>query len=174
MLILMALAILGSVWHHLREPRIAAVPRAAGGIKSGDEIVAVFIGGSFCGGSRMPGLREAVERANRDLRARALVEGTRFASVGVALDWSVSDGAKFLAEFGPFDELVIGRNWLNTAVIKYVWRDIPGQAAVPQMVVVRRHVDSDASGIVVSNERLLTRKLGADEIIEWAHTRSVL
>jgi hypothetical protein len=172
----MGTALVSSVWHRRRvaaSPPAHAVPSASS-LKTGDEMLVIFIGGSFCGGSAQPGLREAVATVNREMAATARAAGRRFVSVGVAMDWSVEDGVRFLHEFGKFDELVVGRNWLNSAVVRYVWRDVPGSATLPQIVVVMRHVTVAPTTIAVGDERLLVRKLGADEIIDWARHRGAM
>jgi len=140
-------------------------------LRTTDEIIAVFIGGSFCGATSMPGLREAVETLNRELASRAVAQGKTFVSVGVALDWSIQEGSSFLRDFGSFNEIVVGRNWLNSAVIQYIWRGIPGNASLPQMVLLERHVNVREASITVGEERLLARKVGVTEIVEWAAQR---
>jgi hypothetical protein len=175
--VLMGTAMSAAYWHRTHagpeRPRNASPTRIAN-LKTGDEILLVFIGGSFCNGTKQPGLKEAVAQLNSDLRERVRAQGKTFVSVGVAMDWSVAEGVDFLLSFGQFDELVVGRNWLNSAVVRYVWRDTPGSAALPQLVVVTRHVNVGGSIIDVGSERLLTRKLGADEIIAWARQGGML
>lgn len=136
--------------------------------RAGDEVLFVFIGGSFCAGSKYVGLRESVGRLERALRVQAETSGKLFTTIGVALDDSTELGAHFLHEFGEFDEIVVGHNWLNSAVVKYVWRDIPGDAALPQVLLLERHLDHQSDAITVGPERLLARTLGADRIMLWA------
>jgi hypothetical protein len=93
-------------------------------------------------------------------------------SIGIALDWSLSRGMELLTRFGPFDEALIGRSWLNTGAVKYVWGDLPGIAAVPQIIIVEREV-LRIHGTAIKNERVIVRRAGADAIINWARASSV-
>lgn len=144
------------------------------GLRTGDEIIVVFIGASFCGGTKRPGLKETVREMNRLLTERAHAVGYGSVTIGVALDWSIEEGLSFLREFGPFDEIAVGRNWLNVDAIRYIWKDLPGSPTLPQVVVVHRHVDVGAVAVDVGVERLLVRKLGADRIEQWVSAGAVL
>lgn len=135
--------------------------------RGGQLLEAVFIGATFCGALDKDGFREAVEQMKLLLAERAAAKGANFAVTGVALDWSVEDGVKFLHSFGEFDEIVAGRNWLNSAAVRYMWDAIPGDAVVPQVIVTQRSVTVGREIISVGDERLLARKLGATEIMRW-------
>ncbi len=104
----------------------------------------------------------------RILAATARSAGASFASVGIAVDWVTRDGWEFLQRFGPFDEIIVGRNWLNSASLHYMWRELPGEPVVPQVVVVERSILLDGAKLEVSPDRALLRKVGADEVIAWA------
>lgn len=138
----------------------------------GRELAMVFIGSSRCAASNRESLPPAVERLKLLLRDRAAQSGRSFTTLGVARDWDVEAGLAHLRRFGRFDEVSAGRNWLNGGVLHYVWDDLPGQAATPQVVVVeRRLVDrrtSEAADGVVQDERLVTRLVGWKEIERWA------
>jgi hypothetical protein len=88
--------------------------------------------------------------------------------MGVSLDWSPSEGAAFLARLGQFDEIASGRNWLNSGAVRYIFRDLPGLSQVPQVIVVERNVRVRPEAIDVGPERLITRKVGLDEMLQWA------
>lgn len=139
-----------------------------GGLQSGEELLLVFVGASSCGAHRRQGFAEVVEAAKKALADRAQREGHSFAAVGVALDWAAEDGLTFLRAFGQFDELLVGRNWLNTGAIKYIWKELPGRAAIPQVLVVRRRIQVGRTGITVSHEELLLRRVGVHAILAWA------
>ncbi|HWK90419.1 MAG TPA: hypothetical protein VNP72_10540 [Longimicrobium sp.] len=139
---------------------------------AGREMAFVFIGASHCTPSNHESLPPAVERLKLLLRDRAARSGRSFTTLGIARDWSVDAGLAHLGKFGLFDEVVAGRNWLNVGLLRYVWEDVPGQAATPQVLVLdRRLVDRgapEAADGVVQDERLVTRLVGWEEIERWA------
>ncbi|MGD2153917.1 MAG: hypothetical protein PVG79_11675 [Gemmatimonadales bacterium] len=132
-----------------------------------EQIRMIFIGSSTCGAHRDAGFRAAIATAKRALAERFTGAGRQFASAGVAIDWRIEDGIEFLAEFGEFDEIIVGGNWLNSGAIRYVWEDFPGSSVVPQVVVARRSVNVSGSTIAVGEEELLARLAGAEQIMEW-------
>ncbi|MFL5383490.1 MAG: hypothetical protein ACJ8GN_13305 [Longimicrobiaceae bacterium] len=153
-------------------PDPGAAPPPTGNIMEGPELAMIFIGASTCRASNHEGLPAAVEQLARTLRGKAKRAGRSFTTVGVARDWDVDAGLAHLRKFGRFDEVISGRNWLNSGLLHYVWEDIPGEAATPQVVVVdRRLVDrhsSAAEGGMVQDERLVARLVGWKEIRQWA------
>ena len=136
-------------------------------LQSGTELVVAFIGSSSCHAADSTGFIEAIGRMKDLLSARAGRLGYRFATVGVALDWRVKDGLQFLDRFGPFDEVVAGRNWLNTAAISYVWTDLHNRPAIPQVVISLRQLTVGDTAIEVGQQRVLLRKSGVSEIMRW-------
>ena len=70
----------------------------------------------------------------------ARARGDSFTTVGVSIDGPFDKGAAWLNQFGAFDEIVIGRNWLNSAVATYIWADPSATPAIPQLVLVRHRV----------------------------------
>ena len=143
------------------------VVRVAGEISTGSELVFVFIASSSCAGIKDPSLPEALARARAGLKTQAERDGHRFVAIGVSLDWHLPDGIQMLEEFGPFDEILVGRGWLNTGAVRYIWEDIRGAAAIPQVVVTTRGVVSDRV-IEVGGEELVVRKAGARQIADWS------
>ncbi|MBW3570917.1 MAG: hypothetical protein KY467_07415 [Gemmatimonadetes bacterium] len=130
----------------------------------------MYIGSSGCAPSNREDLPGALEQLKRLLRQRAEAGARGFSAVGIARDWDTQDGLAHLRKFGAFDEVMAGRNWMNAGVRRYVWEEIPGEAATPQVLLVERVVgDVSASGIQygVHGERLVARKVGADEILKW-------
>lgn len=139
--------------------------------REGAELTLVYIGSSGCVPSNRRDLPGAIEELKRRLRDRANGAGRHFTAVGVARDWEVRAGLGHLRKFGAFDEVMAGRNWLNAGVRAYVWEDVPGEATTPQVLLLERVVgDATAAGIQygIHGERLVTRKVGADEIVRWA------
>ncbi len=136
-------------------------------LRTGNEILLVFVGGSFCRANRRPGFHQAVENAKLRVRDQAVARGRQFRAVAVSLDWKPTEALAFLDGFGNFDEVSVGSNWVNDSAIRYVWRDLPGDPTVPQLVVVERHVEVGRT-VQVGSERVLKRVLGAEQIFDWA------
>ncbi len=145
------------------------VTPVVGEISAGEELVFVFVTSSSCPGTKDPRLPGALSRARDGLASQAERDGQRFVTIGVAMDWSIPSGKRMLDRFGPFDEIVVGRGWLNTGVIKYIWEDIRGIGATPQVVVTERSIAwAGNRTIEVDYERLVVRKTGPDQIEEWS------
>ncbi len=139
-------------------------------IESGPEVVLVYFGASTCAPCHLDGFKSALERAKVLLAERAERDGKAFAVVGVAVDHSVEDGLAFLAESGRLDELVVGRNWFNSAVLAHVWRPegledrIPG---LPGVIVFEREMSMGEAGIAAGETEYLVELVGAEAIPEW-------
>lgn len=136
-------------------------------VRDGTELVLVAMMSSTCAGIQAPGFAEALETIRDHLRREAASAGHTFVTIGVATDWMLDDGVEVLRRFGPFDEILVGRGWMNSGIVKYIWTDFPGRAAVPQLVVVEREVMT-GQFIEVSNARVRYRKASASQIIEWS------
>jgi hypothetical protein len=129
-------------------------------------VVLVFIGASFCGAHERPGFAGVVERAKVELSRRAAAEGKQFSAVGVSLDWKPAEALAFLESFGSFDQVSLGRNWSNDSALRYIWKDLPGEPVVPQILVIERYVQT-APAIDVRDERVVKRVAGAEPIAAW-------
>lgn len=140
---------------------------ARSGLHNGDEYLLIFIGATFCHAADIAGFADTVEVMKQAVRAATASRHANLSVIGAALDWSPSEGSKWLGRFGTFDQEVLGGNWLNPVAVTYIFRDLPGEPALPQIVLVRRHVDISKQGIEVSPEVVVARKLGADEITAW-------
>lgn len=140
------------------------VPRS----RSGDEIVAVFLITETCPAARREDFKISLRTALEALRETASVRGYRTVFVGVAIGGNTRSAQRFISEFAHFDEVMIGRGWLGFGATSYVWRDIPGAAAVPQLVVLRRRIEISSDGISISPDSLLLRLTDADDIIRWS------
>lgn len=149
-----------------RSDAARSVYKPAGSLESGEEIVLVFIGASFCNALNTPGFPGVMEAAKLRVQEHARASGMHFRAVGVALDWRPADGMAFLARFGEFDEVTAGGNWASDGATKYIWRDLPGDADVPQVLVLRRSIRADRT-IQVGEDHVLKRLLGTTAIQEW-------
>jgi len=141
--------------------------------KSGEELSLVFIGKLGCSWSNHESLPRLIGDAKLQLAERALADGRTFRTTGVALDWEVASGLDFLAKFGTFDEVAAGNNWANAMAMTYLWGELGGRPATPQIVVVRRNwtvpeTDDSAARFTIRDEEVLARFVGLYEIRSWA------
>ena len=162
------------MWRHARwifgVPLVAAVsasgsPRVAALITH--EIVVVYIGAGGVDGA-MAGLADSVRLA----AARQITgPGRQFRLHGISIDPEVDAGVRDLARVGAFDEISVGGNWTNSAVVRYLGgdfgRDYP-TTAVPQVIVLERDIDNQITTLHVGPERELARYVGTDKIWDWA------
>lgn len=146
----------------------SSTKRTKGRVADATELVAVFIASSTCGASAHPTLPEALGKIRASLGARATAAGKRFIFIGVALDEQPSVGLAFLEPFGPFDEVMAGGSWVGTGAVDFLIRGNPGPLALPQLLILERDIKAEASAISISEDRVLARKLGFDEITQAA------
>lgn len=131
------------------------------------ELVGVLIATSHCGGTRNPDFVPAVRAMKAELARRAAAQGKGLRLVGVAMDDDVSEGMMLLNGIGPFDEISVGGNWLNSNAVAYVWRSSGRLAEVPQWVVLERDVSVDPAAITVAPDRVVALVAGADRMRAW-------
>lgn len=128
------------------------------------EFAMVYIGSStcvFCQDAQLPGYLAAI----RDqLGEQARAQGRASASVGISVDPSAADGVEHLGAMADFDEVVAGRNWANIGAMRYLWDDLPGQPATPQVILVSRDVVNGEDTIYLRNEAVMHRAVGIDEV----------
>lgn len=108
----------------------------------------------------------AAKDAVRDL---ARESGYFFTTVGISDMWNPTRGVEQLARFGDFDEIIAGRNWLNTGIKAYI-DDLIAPAAVPQVIVTCRDVVVDAVPYQYGPMIELVRVLGRTELRSWAQS----
>lgn len=134
------------------------------GVKTERQLQMVIVLSSLCAEARKPAFRNAVRRLAAGVERRARLEGLRFVTIGVSLDVSLDDGLKALAGLVPFNELSVGNSWLNGAAQTFVWSTVPGLPAIPQVVVVERHISVRENGLAFGGYSLRGRMVGTDEI----------
>src|SRR5690242_2199636 len=83
-----------------------------------------------------------------------------------ANDWKVPKAISFVEPLGAFDQLILGGNWTNLAIERYVWRDPEGMPAMPQILIVERTVTT-GSRVSFSEPKVLRRVMGGKEIPAW-------
>lgn len=142
--------------------------------RSGKELVMVLVGASFCGAQRKAGFPQQVEDAKLAVQRQAAASGRQFSALAVSLDWKTEDALAFLEHFGEWDQMSVGHNWLNEGAIRYVWRDMPGEPALPQILVIERDVEKGEQGIAVRGDRLVKRLLGTAEIEAWVRAGAAI
>lgn len=134
--------------------------------RKGTEVVMVSVGAAFCGAQREPGFPQAVEEAKLRVQEQAKARGAQFRAIAVSLDWKTDEALAFLENFGAFDEIHVGSNWLNDGARRYIWADLPGEPVVPQVIVVEREIETEPA-VQVRGERVVRRIAGAAPVITW-------
>ena len=110
---------------------------------------------------------QAVTGARSAMRTRAMRDGLGFSTVGIADKWQVQEGLDLLAEFGTFDEVTVGRAWMNTGVQEYI--NTPrAPAKVPQLIIAVQAINMDTTPYVYGERHVLMRLIGSNEIEAWA------
>jgi hypothetical protein len=137
--------------------------------RTGTQLLMIFVGSSTCGASRYPGLPATLRNIRQLLAEQARRQGKAFVSVGLSVDQDPWIGSEFLKPYGPFDEILSGRGWLNTGAIAFVVRDFPAQRAIPQLILLERDVEVEDSSISTVADRLTGRRIGVREIVSLAH-----
>lgn len=142
------------------------------------ELVLVFISTSECLGNSPEFVLDSAVRALKiQLSERATSWGMNFSAVGVAAEWDVRKGLDYLLkgissrgqkDFGPWDEVSAGRNWLGVAVSQFVWQDSLSRPTVPQLIILARNVEMGESRVRFSEDLVIRRLPGAKAIQDWA------
>ncbi|MEM1115052.1 MAG: hypothetical protein AAF845_17320 [Bacteroidota bacterium] len=146
-------------------------------ISEGPETVLVYFGASNCRPCYDDAFKATLEAAKVALFERTEAEGASFAVVGVAVDHSIEEGLAFLSQSGRFDEVVIGRNWFNSAVLAHVWRPegiedrVPG---LPGIMVFERDMTMGETGIAAGEPTYLVELVGAEDIPAWVEAGAPL
>ncbi len=132
-----------------------------------NERLLIYIGSASCGPSNDKDMPAMVATVRDRVRESAVRDGRRFVTVGIAKDGDVSAGLEHLAKIGPFDEIMSGRSWANIGVMKYVFSDLRGPAATPQVLVVDRSLNNQGVFIEVQQEAVRLRRVGLQELRDW-------
>lgn len=109
-----------------------------------------------------------------DISRQAQAAGAVPAFIGVGVTWSIEDGLALLRHFAGLDEVIVGSNWLNTGFEEFADYDFPSRHSVPQVVVVRKTRQRDATGTSLVGKELLFRAIGLTEIRTWAERGALL
>jgi hypothetical protein len=132
------------------------------------EVIAVYLGTE--GTDARSGMVEAVREMRTALERQTASSGRHLVTRGVSLEPSVEGGLRHLALLGAFDEVSLGGNWTNSAVVHYLGGDLGDRqrAVVPQVVLLEREVRQDGTrSLVVGPEREVGRFVGTGDIGAW-------
>ena len=141
-------------------------PLENAGMDGGSELLLVYLTSPTCQVCADPRLPEAVGRIKSETLEHSKVDGLNFSAVGVAVDMVPLRGVQHLAGLGSWDEVISGRGWLNTGVMRYVWHDFPGVPSVPQLVILKREIPANPHPIKnIVAEEVLLRWVGLDQIL---------
>jgi hypothetical protein len=149
------------VAHGLREPRLPPIDTR---LRTGRHMTFVLIAPTSVSDH---GYVVAVREAKEAMREHAAQHGYLYSTIGVSDAWETKEALEILAAFGWFDEMIVGRNWFNTGIQKYV--DERGVlAAVPQVVVTAQHVRVDTIPFAYGEMEELIRIIGHNEMAKWS------
>lgn len=148
-------------------------------VNAGRELVMVYVGSSRCAYSNDPSVPGVLQVIAESLETFAHSHKGSVVRLGIGVSPSVSQGAAYFRRFdGMFDELILGRSWVNTGMMRYVLRDFQSVPVTPQLIVTTRRLhDSVLDGLktwTVSDESLVLRRVGLAAIQSLEHERPQL
>lgn len=165
---------LAALFGGLASPAALAGQGAAGAYRpsnsnpEGREVVAVLISSSTCIANQNAGFKPAVREMMRRLGFQRDSAKLHLSITGVSTDWQPRVGVSYFEELGQFDELVVGRNWFNSAITRHVWQAEGARPVIPQIILLERTVTQGERGPQITGERVIGRFWGGDEIMAWA------
>ncbi len=145
------------------------LPRNHGERHVGREWQVIFVASSHCPACNVPGLRQAVVDMIWELDRQVRSIGDKPTTLAAVTDDRHEDAIGFIRDYGEFDELHLGRNWLNQSVLKYMLRDHPGTGATPSVLIVTRAVELTGDGsFMVGPDSVVTRLVGPTAITDYS------
>jgi hypothetical protein len=142
-------------------------------IRTGPQLVMVYVGSSTCPWSNHPELPAAVERIKYQLWRYAESRELSFKAIGLTVDWSPRHGIDHLDRFGLFDEVASGYGWGGNMQLRYLWSEGGAIPSTPQVIVyARRFTAPVGSGDSLTygekDRRTVAGRRGWQDIISWA------
>ena len=137
-------------------------------VGSSNERLVVFLGSSACPASTRDSLREDLRILGDSLQSRLRLSKVRVAMIGVSIDFNVNAGIRYLRELYPFQEVTVGRGFLNSASTGFLLGASGAALTVPQILILERIVEIDSTSITVGRSLIVRRIVGADSIHAWA------
>lgn len=131
------------------------------------EIVVLAFTSSTCPWAQRDSFRITLERLVSAASAYAASQPVpmRLVVAGAGLDESPEVGLAALRRLGSFDEISVGRGWLNPQAVRFGFRDFKHVIGTPGIVVYRREVTPRSQTIEVSADSVLDRGDGANGIL---------
>lgn len=143
------------------------------------ELVLIYIGNSECPAANHQLMPESVKTIKNKLKTIASVDSIRFVSIGIANENIRPSEFEHLSKFGKFDEIIIGNDWSNSGVLKYVYDNFNGPSATPQVIISLRtfnNIGSEKSAFYrgISSEMILHRRIGVKSIVDLAMSDQII
>lgn len=132
-------------------------------LRSGSHLTLVVVAPT---GDPDAGYAAMIDSARNSMRRFARASGYQYSTIGVSDDWSIERGLKKLQTMGPFDEIIVGRNWLNTGIESFV-TDLGGVPGVPQLFLGVREISTDTIPFEYGAFRELLRLVGRSALMQW-------
>lgn len=130
----------------------------------------VVIASQDCAAGRSDEFRQLVRAILDSTHIAANARGVRLFTLLAITDADHHSAWRFARSLGEWDELNLGRGWSNSVVERFVWGEVPGVAAIPQVLVLTRTIRSRVPVLVLGRPELLSRKVGVHEITSWLAT----
>jgi len=132
------------------------------------DVIAVYVGS--IGTDSLTGMDRVLEVMGAAIRKQTASTNRGFLMRGVSIEPLVEDGIRHLSRLAPFDEVSVGGNWTNSAVVRYlgVHDGRVSDSPIPELIILEREVRSDGYRMLeVGPERELNRFVGIDKIKGW-------
>lgn len=104
------------------------------------EYVFLLITSTSCPAATNPEGVSTLQKLIAEYEAIANEQNAVFVKHAIGIDWDVEEGFGIIQSIGSFDEVSIGRNWINEAAMSHIWNDEETQPSVPQVLVFTRDV----------------------------------
>jgi len=132
------------------------------------EVIAVYIGST--GTDSLTGMAQTLDAMATAVRGQTASTNRGFLMRGVSIEPTVEGGIRHLSHLAAFDEVSVGGNWTNSAVVRYLGVNDGrvSDSPIPELIVLERTVRSDDTRMLqVGPERELARFVGLDKINGW-------
>lgn len=133
---------------------------------NGTELVAVYLTARSCHGCRAPEMPATLDSIKVLLQRQAQAAGQRFRAVFVGMDWDPDSGLALAREDGFWDEIIVGRNWLNAGAERYIWSDTATAPVLPQVILFEQRIEMGAR-ITFGQRHVLRRLVGLPAFQAW-------
>jgi len=129
------------------------------------EINLIYIGSSACIYCNVKELYVVVDSIKYLVSKNSENMGVGFSAIGISVDWIPTRGINHLKKVGKFDEIIVGNNWTNNGIIKYV-SEMGNEASTPQLILSLRTY-THLKKFNVASEKIILSKKGTAQIIKW-------